>query len=171
VKFITRNLIKMPTKKLYYFISIFFIVFLAIAGVNVRAHPPDDMILEYNSGTNTLSVTIIHGVADNTTHWVDSVEVKVNGSVDQTHTYFSQPDLNVFIYEYTVVTNNGSVIQVTATCIVGGSITRTLGGTTGTTGGEIPGYMGLYLVLVVSVITLLTLMRKKLKKAHIKPKI
>jgi len=154
----------MPRKKIFLLITIFFIVFLTITGVNVRAHPPDDMTLDFNSGTSTLQVTIIHGVSDNTTHYISSVEIRVNGSIDQTQYYSSQPDLNVFIYEYTVVTNNGSVIQVTATCIVGGSLTRTLGGTTGPPGGAIPGYMGLYLILAVSVITLIPLIRKKLKR-------
>ena len=154
----------MPKRKIYYFISVFIIVFLTIAGVNVRAHPPDDMALSYNSSTNVLRVTITHGVPDNTTHFVVSVEVKVNGSIDQTHPYTSQPDLNIFIYEYTVITNDGSTIQVTATCNIGGSITKTLGGTTIPGGGEIPGYMGLYLILVISVITMLPLIRKKLKK-------
>ena len=155
---------KMPKKKIYYFISVFLIVFLTITSINVRAHPPDDMALSYNSNTNVLSVTITHGVSDNTTHYVVSVEIKVNGSTDQTHYYTSQPDLTIFIYEYTVITNSGSTIQVTAICVVGGVITKTLGGTPGSNGGEIPGYMGFYLVLVVSVITLLTLIRKKLKK-------
>lgn len=155
----------MPKKKIYYLILVFFIVFLTIAGVNVRAHPPDDMALSYNSNTNILRVTITHGVPNNTTHFVISVEVKVNGSIDQTHPYTSQPDLNIFIYEYTVITNDGSTIQVTATCNIGGSITKTLGGTTTPGGGEIPGYMGLYLILVISVITMLPLIRKKLKKA------
>ena len=155
---------KMPKKKIYYFISVFLIVFLTITSINVRAHPPDDMALSYNSNTNVLSVTITHGVPDNTTHYVVSVEIKVNGSTDQTLYYTSQPDLTIFIYEYTVITNSGSTIQVTATCVVGGVITKTLGGTPGSNGGEIPGYMGFYLVLVVSVITLLTLIRKKLKK-------
>ena len=157
----------MAKKKIYYFITVFFIIFLTIAGVNVRAHPPDDMNLSYNSNTNILTVTITHGVSDNTTHFVASVEVLVNGSFDFFYPYSSQPDLLIFVYELFVVTNNGSTIQVTATCNIGGSITRTLGG--GTTpppdGGEIPGYMGIFLVLVVSVITLLTLIRKK-QKSH-----
>ena len=154
----------MPKKKTYYFISVFFIVFLTIAGINVRAHPPDDMSLEYNSSTNTLKVSISHVVSDNTSHYVDSVVVRVNESIDQTESYTSQPDLVNFSYEYTVITNNGSTIQVTATCSQGGSITRTLGGESTPTDGTIPGYIGLYLVLVVSVITLLTIIRKKIKK-------
>jgi len=154
----------MPKKKTYYFISVFFIVFLTIAGINVRAHPPDDMSLEYNSSTNTLKVSISHVVSDNTSHYVDSVVVRVNESIDQTESYTSQPDLVNFSYEYTVITNNGSTIQVTATCSQGGSITRTLGGESTPTDGTIPGYIGLYLVLVVSVITLLTIIRKKLKR-------
>ena len=71
-----------------------------------------------------------------------------------------------FIYEYTVITKNESTIQVTATCSQGGSITKTLGATTEPTDGAIPGYMGLYLVLVVSVISMLMIIRKKLKKYY-----
>lgn len=164
MKLITKNLIEMPKKKIYYFVSVFFIVFLAIASVNVRAHPPDDMTLSYNEGTNTLSVTIVHGVSNNGTHYISSVEVKVNGSVDQTQYYASQPDLVSFTYEYTVITSNESVIQVTAICIVGGSLTKTLGGTSVPGNGAIPGYTGLYLVILFSVITLLTIFRRRLKR-------
>ncbi len=156
--------LKIYEKKKYYFISVFFIVFLTIASINVRAHPPQDMSLEYNSGTNTLKVSITHGVSDNTSHYIFSVVIRINGSIDQTQTYTSQPDIIFFTYEYTVITNIGSTIQVTATCSQGGSITKTLGGTTETTDGAIPGYMGLYLILVVSVITLLMKIRKKLKR-------
>jgi len=164
MKLITKNLIEMTRKKIFYVISIFFVVFLTIAGINVRAHPPDDMSLEYNSGTNILKVSISHLVSNNATHYVNSVVVKVNGSTDQTDSPIGQPNSAFFTYEYTVVTGNGSVMQVTATCSQGGSITRTLGGTSGPTNGAIPGYMGLYLILIVSVITLLTLIHKKLKR-------
>ena len=154
----------MPKKNIYYVISVFFIVFLTIASIKVRAHPPNNMSLEYNSSTNILRVSITHGVSDNTSHYVISVIVRVNGSIDQTQFYTSQLDLLFFTYEYTVITNDGSTIQVTATCSQGGSITKTLGGTNGPTDGAIPGYMGLYLILVVSVITLLMKIRKKSKR-------
>lgn len=141
-------------------------MFLTIAGINGRAHPPSDMLLEYDSNTNTLEVSISHIVPDNTTHYIFSVIVSVNGSIDQNPVYTSQPDLAFFIYEYTVITKNGSTIGVTATCSEGGSISRTLGGTNAPPDGGIPGYMGLYLVVVVSVIALLTINRKKLKKLN-----
>ncbi len=152
----------MPKRKIFYYLTIFFIVFLTIASINVRAHPSSDLVLDFNPGTNTLTVTISHNVEDNTTHYIFSVIISVNGSVDQANTYTSQPDLNFFIYEYTVITNAGSTIQVTATCVEGGTQTKTIGGTPVAPG--IPGYMGLYLVLIVSVITMLTLIRRKLKK-------
>lgn len=141
--------------------TIFFMVFLTIASVNVRAHPPSDVSLEFNSSTNTLKVSITHGVVDNASHYIVSVIISVNGSVDQTNLYTSQPDVAFFIYEYSVITNIGSTIRVTATCIEGGSATTTLGGAP--VDGGIPGYIGLFLVLVVSVISMLTLIRKKLK--------
>ncbi len=149
--------------------AIFFITFLTIASVNVKAHAPINMILDYNSGTNTLTVSITHSVTYNTTHYVASVVVSVNGSVDQNHVYTSQPDTVNFVYIYTVVTNNGSTIRVTASCNQGGAITKTLGGTNEPTD-NIPGYLGLYIALGVSVITMLTIMRKKLKKGKIMPK-
>ena len=154
----------MPKKNTYYFLSVFFIVFLTIASINVRAHSPQDMSLDYNSGTNTLNVSITHGVSDNTSHYVISVVIRVNESIDQTQFYTSQPDLIFFTYEYTVITKSESLIEVTATCSQGGSITKTLGGTNEPTDGAIPGYMGLYLILVVSVITLLLKIRKKLER-------
>ena len=87
-----------PRRKLYRYIAIFFITFLTIASVNVKAHAPIDMVMDYNSGTNTLTVSITHSVTDNTTHYVDSVVISVNGSVDQDHVYTSQPDTVNFVY-------------------------------------------------------------------------
>lgn len=137
-------------------------VFLTIASINVRAHPASNVELDFNSSTNTLTVSISHIVDDNTTHYIVTVLISVNGSVDQSLSYSSQPDLAFFIYEYTVITNDGSTIRVAATCIEGGTFTATLGGTPVDPG--IPGFMGFYLVLIVSVITMLTLIRRKLKK-------
>lgn len=156
----------MPKREFFYYITIFFILFLTVAGINVRAHPPSDMTLEFNSSTNILKVSIVHDVSDNNSHYIASIVITVNGSVAQGPTYTSQPDVAVFSYEYTVVTNAGSTIQVSATCIEGGTLTKTLGGTPGNAG--IPGFMGLYLVLIVSVITMLTLIRRKLKQQKLK---
>jgi len=146
--------------------AIFFIVFLTIAGINVRAHPPDDMTLVYNSTTNKLSVTIIHGVSDGSTHYISSVEVKVNGTIDNTYLYASQSDLNTIVKVYDLTTNEGSTITVTATCIIGGSLTKTLGGPSTPGGDGIPGYLGIYLIVGVSLIAFLTLIRRKTKKIN-----
>ena len=154
----------MPKKKIYYLISIFSIIFLTLASINVRAHPPQGLDLDYDSNTNTLTVSITHAVSDNTTHYIFSVVVSVNESVVLSPTYTSQPDLGFFIYEYSVTTNEGSTIQVTASCSEGGALTSTWGGTNQPPAGGIPGYMGLYLVILVSVISLLSLYRKKLNK-------
>ena len=136
-------------------------VVLTIASINVKAHPPGDMALEFNSSANILKVSITHGVEDNTSHYVVSVIISVNGTVDQNHLYTSQPDIAFFIYEYSVITNARSTIRVTAVCSETGSLTKTLGATP--VDGEIPGYIGLFLVLIVSVISMLLLIRKKLK--------
>jgi len=145
---------------------LFCIVFLSIAGINVRAHPPDDMILVYNSPTNKLAVTIVHGVSDVNTHYISKVEVKVNGTIDNTYYYASQPDPTTFIYVYDLTTNEGSTITVTATCIVGGTLIKTLGGSSAPDGGGIPGYSGVYLIIGVSLIVFLTHIYRKTKKIN-----
>jgi hypothetical protein len=156
-------MIEMSKRKIYYSITVFLMISLAITAANVRAHPPEDMQLAYNSNTKSLSVIISHGVSDNTTHYIASVEVKVNGSTYQTYFYSSQPSLFDFTYQYAVISNNGSVIQVTAICSVGGSLTETLGGTIpGDVG--IPGYIGFIFVLFISVIILLAFFRRKLQR-------
>lgn len=153
----------MVKNRIYQLSAIFVIVFLAIACVNVKAHAPQDMTLEYNSNTNTLTVSITHAVGDNTTHYVFAVVINVNGSLYDSYSYDNQTDLVYFVYSYSVITNNGSVIQVTASCNQGGSIRKTLGGTS-EPAAEISGFLGLNIVLSISVITLIILIQKKQKR-------
>jgi len=150
--------------------SIFLMISICATILTVKAHTPSGMSLSYNSNTEVLSVTITHSVADNNTHYIESVVVKVNGSTVISDAYTSQPTKGTFTYLYNNVTaNEGATILVTATCNIAGSVTRTLTVSDGTSptngedGLEIPGYFGIWIIIGFSLIAVLTQVRKKIK--------
>ena len=159
----------MPKKSIYYLVLIFFTIFITSSTftMKAKAHSPQGIDLSYNANTQTLTATITHSVADNTTHFVISVIIQVNGSIVLTSPYTSQPDVLNFVYQYSIIADNGARIQATATCNQGGSISACIivgGDSCEDDGGPgISGYLGLWLILGVSVIVLLTVIHRKLR--------
>jgi hypothetical protein len=107
-----------------------FIVMIALAGsllaAPVSATPPSDISLSYNELSKDLQVTITHAVPNLRVHYIKEVIVTINGKVINDSLYTSQPTLDTFTYTYPVVTVPGDEIGVTATCVLGGSLSRTL---------------------------------------------
>jgi hypothetical protein len=68
----------MLTKKIFYILSIFLILGVTMSAVNVRAHAPVTIDMEYDVNKQELSVKIIHGVTDPTYHYVSQIDVWVN---------------------------------------------------------------------------------------------
>jgi hypothetical protein len=127
--------------------------------------------LLYTSATQKLNVTIIHPVSDPNSHYVSVVVIRVNGSTVLTPTYSSQPSTTVFTYEYDVTANDGARIEASATCILGGttSVCIILGTGFYPTGGGggIPGYLGILLILGLSIIIgSAAIYKKKIKKLN-----
>jgi len=106
-------------------------------------------------------------VANVSTHYIGVVEIQVDGAIVETEYYINQPSLDTFTYQYNVTANNGSRIEVTARCSIGGFLTTCIvvgEGLCPPGGGIIPGYFGLWLIMVFSIISLLILIRRKMKK-------
>jgi hypothetical protein len=101
---------------------IFLVLLLLVAPAS--AHPPSDLVLSYESGE--LTATITHDVADPASHYVYRVTILVNGIPGEPILYQSQPPENPFTYRYQVEAAPGDVIKVTADCNIAGSITREL---------------------------------------------
>jgi len=104
---------------------------LVMAGVcfliiPVAAHPPSDMTLSYNEISRILSVTITHQVPNPQNHYIREVLVTINGKTVNDSFYTSQPTKDTFTYQYPIDTRTGDEIAVTATCVLTGSLTRTL---------------------------------------------
>jgi hypothetical protein len=68
----------MNMKKIKYI----FVVMMLVAGtfftMQVVAHSPSYMKLEYNLNTQNLKVTIIHDVYDRDSHYINKVEIEKN---------------------------------------------------------------------------------------------
>lgn len=98
------------------------IVFCTIPFI-VYANAPSGLTVSYNLQTQDLQVTIAHPVNNPTIHYIYQVELQKNGIIHNTSTYTSQPDPNSFTYTYRVNATTGDTIDVTASCIQGGSKT------------------------------------------------
>jgi hypothetical protein len=88
------------------------------------ADAPQDVKLEYDSGTQTLAVTITHPSSFGF-HHIKSVEIKKNSTVISTTNYDTQPAEVPFTYTYKVVATEGDKLEATATCSLSGSKTAT----------------------------------------------
>ncbi len=90
------------------------------------AHPPQDMVLDYDINTETLSVTITHISPAPTVHYINKVEIKRNDELIITEKYDSQPTSSEFAYEYDVQAVVDDELTVIAYCSIQGSITQSL---------------------------------------------
>ncbi|MFX0179447.1 MAG: hypothetical protein ACFE78_04605 [Candidatus Hodarchaeota archaeon] len=160
----------MSKKTVLYSLTILFIIGITITNISVKAHSPTDMSLIYSSSSDELQVTITHNVGDPNTHYIQTITIRVNGSIDSIHPYTSQPTSSTFVRVYNVTANIGATIQVTAECNQGGEITRniTVTGQNGQTEEEpIRGYFGILLIIGISTF-LITLLLYKRKRGELK---
>ena len=107
-----------------YVVVILMLVSTSLLGNQVFAHPPQDIVLEYDVNTITLNVTITHQVSNPDNHYIYKVEIKKNEVLFLTENYDSQPSTLSFTYSYSVDAQGGDVLKVTAYCNIAGSITR-----------------------------------------------
>jgi len=102
------------------------IIALCISAAPAGAHSPAAMSLAYNETAGELAVTITHQVIDPATHYVREVQLSVDGQTAKTIPYTSQPSATTFTYSYPLQVQEGNSVKVDASCILGGSVTRTL---------------------------------------------
>ncbi len=93
---------------------------------NVWAHPPQDMELAYDLDESELTVTIAHLTPAPGVHYIERIEIRLNGELVLAEDYDSQPSNEVFVYNYTVEAEIGDEIEVTAVCNIQGAIVRSL---------------------------------------------
>jgi hypothetical protein len=159
-----KNIKTINTKRLFFLIATFVLFSLVLSSINVYAHSPSDMNLTFNNTTKELEVKINHQVSDPNSHYVYSIVVKINGVTNLSEDYTSQPG-NSFTYTYeNIETNEDDIIEVTALCNQGGSISRQLTVTSSDVSesdenGSTPGFE--LLLFIITIIALLIIIRKK----------
>lgn len=90
------------------------------------ADAPQDVKIEYDSGAQTLAVTITHKSSFPGIHHIKTVEIKNNSATISTTNYDTQPGKSPFTYTYKVAAAEGDKLEVTATCNMSGSKTETI---------------------------------------------
>jgi desulfoferrodoxin (superoxide reductase-like protein) len=107
-------------------LTIIFFSFFLILNSLVFAHPPTDIIFNYNAKSKILSVGIVHSVKDSKKHFIKEVNIKVNGKEWITQKFTSQPTADVQASSYAQVElKKGDVIEVLAVCNEKGELKKT----------------------------------------------
>jgi desulfoferrodoxin (superoxide reductase-like protein) len=107
-----------------YVITIIVVIFALLAVCPMAyAHAPKEVSLVYNTGTQTLEVTIEHNSPSPTWHYIKKIEIKKNNASVLMNDYSSQPDKSKFVYSYPLQAAKGDMLEATATCNIYGSKT------------------------------------------------
>jgi uncharacterized membrane protein YozB (DUF420 family) len=86
----------------------------------VAAHPPEGLTVVLDEWLSVLTISIRHNVKDRSTHYIESVEVWVNGAEAAEKTYTSQPS-GSFTVRLKLDVAEGDRVLVRATCNLNGT--------------------------------------------------
>lgn len=111
--------------KLIFVMLFFALTIFCFYPLTSYADAPQDLKIQYDSGTQTLTVTITHKSSFGI-HYIKNVEIKRNSGIISKNNYDSQPKEVPFTYTYKVEASEGDMLEVTATCSLSGSKTETL---------------------------------------------
>jgi hypothetical protein len=96
---------------------------------NAKATNPEHLDLLYDEETGHISIYAIHGVTDETKHYVDSLIILVNGTTVVDWTFTSQESYNILHWDYYFadpVPTDGDTIHIFLTCNFGGTYDKAL---------------------------------------------
>ncbi|MFX0107650.1 MAG: hypothetical protein ACFE7R_05165 [Candidatus Hodarchaeota archaeon] len=127
----------MTTRGLIFASVLFFSLVLLPQSMMASAHNPGGVSLEYDSGTDTLTVTVSHSVDDPNTHYIYRIVVEKNSIEVASRDYTSQDSTSGTSDAFTLAAIDGDVLEATAYCSISGQnsaqITVSIATTTETT--------------------------------------
>ena len=93
----------------------------------LMAHPPSKIILEFNAETSILKIEMPHAVKEISEHFINKVEVKINGKEILKQEFLTQqdPEKQTVLYQIHDA-KSGDKLEVTAHCNVFGKKKETL---------------------------------------------
>jgi hypothetical protein len=113
------------SKPIFSVLLFIFMIFCVCPNISY-ADAPQDVKIAYDSGTQSLTVTITHKSSLPGFHHIKTVEIRKNSAVISTNSYDTQPDKSPFTYIYKVTAAQGDKLEVTATCNMSGSKTTAI---------------------------------------------
>jgi len=88
------------------------------------AHGPSDILLTFDHDTSRLTVKVEHNVSKVNNHYIENVQVKLNGDEIITQQFGSQSSSESQDVQYTIIdARDGDKISVTADCNIIGKKT------------------------------------------------
>ncbi len=85
--------------------------------INLFAHGPKDITVDYNDETGKLQLTIEHPVNNTSSHYIDEIELEIDGEEVKTITYESQTDKKNHIVEIDLPEfKDGGELEIIAKC-------------------------------------------------------
>jgi len=109
-----------PSREAFGFVVLIFALSFFVPST-APAHPPASVILDYQGGARTLTVTVAHRVSNPASHYIESIRVWKKRTLVQEYSYTSQPDKEGVTYTYDIPAEEGDVLRVEASCSVFGS--------------------------------------------------
>ena len=93
------------------------VIFLLMFAAHAFAHPPTDIIFNFDSRNNVLSIGVVHVVQEAQKHFIGNISVKLNGNKWLMQNFLTQTNLQTQAVGYVVLGfKKGDVIEVTAAC-------------------------------------------------------
>ncbi len=90
------------------------------------AHPPQDMVLQYDIETDVLSVEMTHNSPAPTVHYINKIEINLNDELIITEEYDDQPTTSEFTYTFALQAEAGDEITVNSYCNIQGLISKSI---------------------------------------------
>jgi len=93
------------------------VIFLLMFTSHAFAHPSTDIIFNFDSRNNVLSIGVVHVVQDAQKHFIGIISVKLNGNKWLMQNFLTQTNLQTQAVGYVILgLKKGDVIEVTADC-------------------------------------------------------
>ncbi|MCM8831699.1 MAG: hypothetical protein NC918_05885 [Candidatus Omnitrophica bacterium] len=107
-----------------------FMNFLAFVGfflifINAYAHPPFDIYITFDKMTKTISAQIMHKVSNPQTHYINKVEISINGKEIIKHQISRQDNNEEQKVSYLLPdVKDNDIISIEAYCSISGKLKK-----------------------------------------------
>lgn len=108
------------------YLSVLLLTVLFLQAAPVSAHAPAAIGLDYDFGTQVLTVDVSHGTTDPDNHYIIQIIVEKNSVEFMTKDYTSQPSTTSITDTFDVPAVDGDVLSVTAFCNLAGQHTESI---------------------------------------------